>query len=388
MRKLALFFFGVTIALLVAAGLVVLSSASLTSGVRHYGDAYFFIKRQIVYLVIGVLLAAVVSAVDYRIWREHLWLNWAFFIVIFLALLAVFTPLGLKVNGSFRWIKLGPVNFQPAEFAKLSVVLLIAAWMDRIGYKVETLSKGFVVPMLIVTAAVTPIFRQPDFGSVMVVGMASGVVLCAAGTRWRYLLLLCLGGGGTLVYKVMHNANRMARIAAWLGVKIDVGTDVTDAAAANATHQAHMALVALKNGGLWGVGLGQSMQKQYYLPEAHTDFIFAIGAEELGLLFTLFTVILFLAFFALSLYIAIKASDRFGRYLVVGMAFLVFFQAMFNLGVVCEAAPTKGMALPFFSYGGTNLLGAFFAVGTILSVGIHSYREKKHALMRKVFTRS
>ena len=162
---------------------------------------------------------------------------------------------------------------------------------------------------------------------------------------------------------------------------------VTTANMDAAAYQAHMALVAIKNGGILGVGLGKSMQKQYYLPECHTDFIFAVGAEELGLFFSIAVVVLFLVFFCISVYIARNASDRFGRFLVIGMAFIVFFQAVFNLGVVCEALPTKGMALPFFSYGGTNLLSAFFAVGTILSVGIHSYRDKKRILARSVLTR-
>ena len=129
------------------------------------------------------------------------------------------------------------------------------------------------------------------------------------------------------------------------------------------------------------------MQKHHYLPEAHTDFIFAVGAEELGIVFTVAVIFLFAAFFALSVHIARKSSDRFGRLLVMGMSFIVFFQAMFNLGVVCEAFPTKGMALPFFSYGGTNLLSAFFAVGTILSVGIHSGADRKKHLPRKVLSR-
>ena len=124
------------------------------------------------------------------------------------------------------------------------------------------------------------------------------------------------------------------------------------------------------------------MQKHYYLPEAHTDFIFAIGAEELGLPFSIATIARFVLFFALAVYIASKASDRLGRFLVIGMSFIIFFQAMFNIGVVCKALPTKGMALPFFSYGGTNVMSAFFAIGTILSVGIHSYRDTKRVLLR------
>jgi cell division protein FtsW len=194
-------------------------------------------------------------------------------------------------------------------------------------------------------------------------------------------------GGGVLVYKVATNANRMARIAAFAGIKLDVGAEVMDAATERAAYQAHQALVAIGNGGLLGVGLNQSMQKHYYLPEAHTDFIFAIGAEELGLVFSAVVVLLFVAFFALAVYIARTATDRLGRFLAMGMAFIIFFQAMFNIGVVCEALPTKGMALPFFSYGGTNMVSAFFAVGTILSVGIRSLNDSKRSLARKVLMR-
>ena len=206
-----------------------------------------------------------------------------------------------------------------------------------------------------------------------------------AGVRILHMLPLFAAGFAAVAYRVCTNANRMARIAAFFGVKIEVGgTEVLDEAAKRAAYQSEQALVALKNGGITGVGLGESMQKHFYLPEAHTDFIFAVGGEELGLVFSIGVLLLFAAFFALAIYIAKKSADRLGRYLAFGMAFLVFFQAVFNLGVVCKALPTKGMALPFFSYGGTNMLSTFFAVGTILSVGIHSLRDKKRELLRKV----
>jgi cell division protein FtsW len=232
-----------------------------------------------------------------------------------------------------------------------------------------------------------PILIEPDFGSVMVVGLVGFLVMLVSGTRLLHMAPFAVAGAGVVAYRVLTNANRMARMAAFFGIKLDVGAEVLDAAAERAAYQANMALAAIGNGGIWGVGLGESMQKQLYLPEAHTDFVFAVGAEELGLPFSVGVLLLFAAFFAISVYIARNASDRFGRFLVAGMAFIIFFQAMFNIGVVCKALPTKGMALPFFSYGGTNLLCSFFAVGTILSVGIHAYRDKKHQLARKVLSR-
>ncbi|MBR2837543.1 MAG: cell division protein FtsW [Kiritimatiellae bacterium] len=387
MRKSALLAFGLVVTALVLLGLVVLSSASQVNATRyHGGDAYFFMRRQFEYLAVGVVLAVVVAISDYRRWRDVPWLAWAFYAVVLVLLVVVFKF--KAINGAHRWINLGPVRLQPSEFAKLAVVIVVAVWQDRAGYRVELFRRGAFWPAVMIGILAVPILLEPDFGSVMVVGLAGFLVMFVAGTRFLHLLPFFLAGVGVVAYRVLMNPNRMARIAAFLGIKINVGAEVVDAAAERAAYQVNMALAAIGNGGLWGVGLGESMQKQWYLPEAHTDFVFAIGAEELGIVFSVGVVLLFVAFFALSVYIARKASDRFGRFLVIGMAFIIFFQAMFNIGVVCKALPTKGMALPFFSYGGTNLLSAFFAVGTILSVGIHSYRDRKHMLARKVLMRA
>ena len=385
MRKSALFWFGLVVTALVALGLVVLSSASEANAMRLHGDPYFFIKRQFSYLVVGLVLATVVALFDYRKWRDYPFLAWTFFAVVMILLATVFKfP---AINGSHRWINLGPIRLQPSELAKLLTVILLSVWMDKSGWRVELFRRGALWPAMLIGVIAAPVLLEPDFGSVMVIGLVGFLVMFVAGTRFCHLLPFLLAGGGVVIAKVVSNANRMARMAAFFGFKIDIGAEVVDEAAKRAAYQAEQALAAIGNADIWGVGLGESMQKHFYLPEAHTDFIFAVGAEELGIVFSVSVVLLFVAFFALSVYIARKAADRFGRFLVVGMAFIIFFQAMFNLGVVCKALPTKGMALPFFSYGGTNLLSAFFAVGTILSVGIHSYREKKHALMRKVFMR-
>jgi cell division protein FtsW len=386
-RKSALFWFGLVVTVLVALGLVVLSSASEANAVRlHHGDAYHYIKNQFMFFGVGLAIAAGAALFDYRNWRDHVWLAWLGFAVVLVLLFCVF---GFKAtNGSQRWIHLGPVRLQPSEFAKLMTVILLSAWLDRLGWKVELFKKGALVPAILIGCFVGPILLEPDFGSVMVVSLVGFLMMFVAGTRVLHLLPFLAGGVAVFVYKVSTNANRMARIAAYLGISLEgSGAQVSDAAAERAAYQANQALAAIGNSNVWGAGLGESMQKYLYLPEAHTDFVFAVGAEELGIVFSVGVVLLFVAFFALSVYIARKASDRFGRFLVVGMATIVFFQAMFNIGVVCKALPTKGMALPFFSYGGTNLLSTFFAVGTILSVGIHSYRDRKRAFLKKVVVR-
>jgi len=365
-RKSALFWFGLVVTTLVALGLVVLSSASEANAVRLHNDAYFFMKRQFAYLVVGLVLASGIALFDYRKWRDYEFLTWLFFAVVLMLLAAVF---GFRaINGSHRWIVLGPLRLQPSEFAKLLTVILLSVWLDKSGWRVELFRRGALWPAVLVGVIALPVLLEPDFGSVMVIGLVGFLMMFVAGTRFLHMLPFALLGVGIVVFKVLTNANRVARL-------FDE----------NKQYQVNMALAAIGNSDIWGAGLGESMQKHLYLPEAHTDFVFAVGAEELGIVFSVSVVLLFVAFLFLAVYIARHAADRFGRFLVIGMTFIIFFQAMFNLGVVCKALPTKGMALPFFSYGGTNLLSAFFAVGTILSVGIHSYRDKKHALMRKVF---
>ena len=369
MRKSALFWFGLVVTALVALGLVVLSSASEANAMRlHHGDAYYFIKRQFIYLGVGVVLAVAVSTFDYHKWRDWEFLSWIFFAVVMVLLVAVF---GFRaINGSHRWIAVGPIRIQPSELAKLLTVIVVSVWLDKASWKVELFMRGAFGPATLIGIIALPVLLEPDFGSVMVIGSVGFLLMFVGGTRILHMIPFAVCGVGIVVFKILTNANRVARL-------FDESKE----------YQVKMALAAIANADIWGAGLGESMQKHLYLPEAHTDFVFAVGAEELGIVFSVATVLLFLAFFALSVYIARKAQDRFGRFLVIGMTFIIFFQAMFNVGVVCKALPTKGMALPFFSYGGTNLMSAFFAVGTILSVGIHSYREKKHALMRKVFTR-
>lgn len=382
MRKSALVAFGLVVTLIVALGLVVLSTASEANGVRLHQDAYFFVKRQFAYLGVGIFIAVLAALFDYHKWREYPILTWGFFAVVCVLLLMVFPQLGGRaINGSYRWINLGFINIQPSEFAKLASVIVLSVWLDRVGWRVEKFTRGALVSVLLLACLVVPVVLEPDFGSTMVIALAGGLVMVMAGIRFLHMLPFAALGCVGFLGLVLTNANRMARIASFFGKKIAVGVEVADAAAVRATHQATQALVAIGNGGLSGVGLNQSMQKHYYLPEAHTDFIFAIGAEEMGLGFSVLVLCLFIAFFALSVYIARKAADRFGRLLVMGMSFIIFFQAIFNIGVVCKALPTKGMALPFFSYGGTNMMSAFFAIGTIISVGLHASNDRK----RKAF---
>ena len=371
-----MYLLGLTVAALVAVGLIVLCSASGTNAARlHGGNVYFFVERQFAYLAVGLAVATALAFFDYHKWRENLAFTAFFYLVVVVLLGLVF--LFPAVNGSQRWINLGPIRLQPSELAKLATVIVLGVYLDRIGWRVELFGRGMALSVALVAPLALLVLLEPDFGSVMVIGVAAALLMFLAGVRLSHLLLAGLGAGALFAFKLLTNANRMGRLAAFWGAG-----DVDNPAA----YQVAMARVALQRGGLWGVGYMQSMQKHGYLPEAHTDFVFAVGAEEFGVVFTIGVLVLFTLFFILSVYIAHHAADRFGRFLAYGMAFIIFFQACFNIGVVCEALPTKGMALPFFSYGGTNLVSAFFAVGVILSVGIHSASDVKRRVKRMAKT--
>lgn len=377
MRKSALYVLGLVVALLVALGLIVLFSAGEVRALR-YGDRFFFIKRQVAFIGAGVLALVAVASFDYHHWRNRWGVTAVLFGLVFLALLFVF--FFRPINGSHRWILLGPISFQPAEFAKLFSVLAVSVWLDRFAVKVENFQEGAFYPVAIIGAMALPVFFQPDFGSVMVIGVAGFMLMFVAGTKLLHMAPFFVVGVGVFVWKVLSTPNRMARLMAFTGNYVEGA----ESAAANASHQSEMSIAAIKRGGLFGVGLLRSMQKQNYLPEAWTDFIFAVGAEEMGLVFSVSVILIFVVLFFLCLHIARHASDRFGQLLVLGMTFLIFFPAMFNIGVVCGVLPTKGMALPFFSYGGTHILASFVALGIIFSVGIHSLKDKKRAFLRKI----
>ncbi len=372
MRKTPLYILGLIVAALVALGLIVLCSASGANAARlHHGNVYFFMQRQFAYLAVGIVVAALFAMFDYHKWRDNYVLTIFFYIAVIGLLWTVF--LFPAINGSQRWISLGPIRLQPSELAKLATVIALGVYLDQLGWRVELFTRGAIGSAVIVGLLILPVILEPDFGSVMVILVTAGLIMLLSGVRLLHLFSVGAIGVALFVVKLLTNSNRMGRIAAFLG------GDGTDNPAA---YQVAMARVALQRGGLLGVGYMQSMQKHGYLPEAHTDFIFAVGAEEFGIAFTIVVLVLFILFFILSLYIAHHAADRFGRFLAYGMAFIIFFQATFNLGVVCEALPTKGMALPFFSYGGTNLVSAFMAVGIILSVGIHSVKDVKRRVKR------
>ena len=388
---------GLSVLALVAIGFVVLSSAGGPVGLRTPPsfDQYHFVKQQAKWLVLSLPLLFSAMFFDYRNWRKYPWLTVAMYIAVIIALCAVF---GFRpVNGSRRWLMFGPVRVQPSEFAKVALVIALSVFLDKIGWRIELFRKGACLALAVVALPMALAVAEPDFGSTMVLGLTGGVLMVVAGMRVRHMLMI--GGAGFLGVGslLLSNANRMRRIAAWLpeGVKSllsqwcpwlgDLTVSTEDAIEAN--HQLNQALVAIRKGGEMGVGFGNSMQKQMYLPENHTDFIFAIGAEEWGIVFSLLLLALFVTVFVCGIVISAKACDRLGKLVAFGVTFLIFFQAMFNMGVVTGLLPTKGLALPFISYGGTNLMSAFISIGILMNVSRQSdlQRLREKSKMSAVF---
>lgn len=376
-----------TVVALLGLGIVVLATASAVRAQGLYADPHFFVRRQLIWLGLAAVTVFLVNRFDYHWWRGTPLLTVGFSLLVVLALLLVFVPgIGGKVKGSYRWLNLGPLRMQPSEFAKILTVIAVSVWMDRIGWRVRQFTKGAFLPGCGLALLAGLLVMEPDFGSTLVVCVAGGALMYVAGTRVVYLLLfggLGLAGVGAFL---ITNANRMRRLAAWLPEALRLMIERwlppghTEEGASAARYQLEQAILAFKNGGPSGVGFTQSIQKYNYLPEAHTDFIFAIGGEELGLAFSLFVVVAYAVILFCGIRIALRASDRLGRMLAFGMTLLLVFQAAFNIGVVTGCLPTKGLALPFMSYGGTNLITALFAVGTLLNVGRHVdvFDERMH----------
>jgi cell division protein FtsW len=360
---------------LVTLGVVMLASTSQVQGEAMYRDANFFLKRQVIALVVGFLGAALAARIPYRYWQP---LAPVLAVLSVILLIMAVTPgVGVSVKGSSRWLRFGPVNIQPSELAKLSSILLLAWWMSRMQRRAHEFKMGLVVPLALLGTIAGLIFIEPDFGTTLLTGVVGMGILFVGGTRLGYLAIAAVGGGSVFLLAILQNEERMRRIFAFLN---------PDKYAQDEAFQLLNAIYAFVVGGGTGVGLGGSLQKQFYLPEAHTDFIFAIVGEELGLGASIGVVLLFLGFFICGLLVSLRASDTFGRLVAFGITAMITLQAAINIGVVTGCLPTKGLPLPFISFGGTSIAITLTMVGILINIALHSgdgarvIRDRAHEL--------
>ena len=371
-RKSAYFLFIAVLGMLVI-GIVMLFSTSAFAKDSH-GDMYFFVKRQAVWLGVGFGVCAAAAMMDYHFWLRTWWI---WFGLALVALAFCFVPhFGMRINGSRRWVNLGPASFQPSEVAKVAAIFFLAAWFGAREKESGRLLQGFVIPFAIISSALVLIVMEVDLGTTALIGATMFVVMFVAGTHPALLGLLSLGGLGGILFVATHMSERMGRLAAFMDperFKDDAGL------------QQMQALIAWGSGGMEGLGLGNGRQKMLYLPYAHTDFIFPMIGEELGLRISLLVVFLFVVIIVCGLMIALHAKDRPGLLLGCGIVSLLGLQAAVNIGVTTSLLPNKGLPLPFVSYGGSNLAACLFCVGILLNIyrqGVLEPAKKKAATIR------
>lgn len=341
---------------LVVLGLIMLASTSVW--VESEDSKYSHLIKQARWTAIGVVLASIVASIDYRLFKKHAKLIFIFSVL----LLALCYIPGIKhtVNGETRWIKV-PVlgQFQPSEVSKLGVIIALGSYLAHFQSETRTFKKGFIIPGILVVVPVALIFFEKDMGTAVGLAAACFAILYIAGTRARYLVFSAVGGMTALVLAVWTNANRWDRITSF--------TDM-EANKLGAALQQWRSKLAFSNGGIDGLGLGNGAEKHGYLPFAHTDFIFPMIGEELGLWFTLGTVFCFVIIAVYGIGVAIYASETFGRLLAIGVTGLVVIPGMMNIGVTTGLLPNTGLPLPFVSYGGTNLVFTLVAIGLLVSI--------------------
>jgi cell division protein FtsW len=351
------------VAALLALGLVMLYSASMTQVGAHY------LMLQLIWCALGFALCVAATALDYQLLKKA---ALPLFIFALVLLVAVLLPLphGItkNINGAHRWFILPGMRLQPSEFAKLALIIMLAWYGDHCQRLMQTWKRGVVMPGLLIAAVLGLIFIEPDRGTTILLAAVSGSMLLVAGVRWMHVLIPAAVGVAGLAVSIMHDPMRMRRIFSWWNLeqhKDGVG------------YQAYQAMIALGSGGWSGLGLGNGRQKLGFVPEHHTDFIFSIIGEELGLIATLAVIVAFVVIAICGIYIALRSRDTFGSLLALGITLLISLQAAINIGVVTSALPNKGLPLPFISYGGSNLLAMFVGVGILFSVARQAPAREK-----------
>ena len=355
----------ITIAALMLLGLMMVLSASFVSLIHNDGSPFAFLNKQLLWAAIGVAAFATFAKLDYRKLR-----GWGYFGIagVVILLLAVLIPgIGSTVGGSSRWIVLGPISIQPSELAKIALILFIADVFSRKDPKAVQQLSHTVLPVIpVVGLLALLVMLQPDMGTTMVIGVIGFGLLFLSGAPLRYILTM--GGAGTALAAFMALAEpyRRARVTAFMNPWADP---------LNTGYQTIQSLIAMGSGGFFGVGIGASRQKWLYVPNAHTDFIFAILGEELGLFGTLMVLGMFAFLTYLGIRIARQAPDRFGMYIAAGITLWVSFQALVNIGAVTASLPITGVPLPLVSFGGSSLVVTLIGMGILTNIAKQSVRK-------------
>jgi cell division protein FtsW len=352
--------FGAMIVLL-SVGIVMVYSASAIMATERFHDPYFFLKKQLLWALLGSACLLLALRTDYRRLEQ---LQWPILIVAAaLLVLVLVPPFAQPINGTRRWLRVGPVSFQPAELAKLALVVYLAAYLARRREGLRDFWRGFVPPLAIAVVFALLVLAQPDLGNCLTLIMVTFGLLYMAGVRLRHLVLVLAPALPLLTLAIWMAPYRLRRITTFLDPWADQR---------GGGFQIIQSWLALGSGGLFGRGIGESRQKLFYLPESHTDFIFAVIGEELGFVGALGLLALFVVLIWRGLRVGVRAPDAFGAYLALGITVLIATQTLVNIGVVTGSLPTKGLPLPFVSFGGSALLMTMLSTGVLLNISQHA----------------
>lgn len=344
---------GVAVVALTLFGLLVLFSSTL--GFRE--DSYFFIKRQLIWTVVAFGVGAFAYMINLESIRRLIWIG---VVIAILFQVAVLIPgIGVEVNGARRWIDLGFMRLQASELAKLGIVFGLAHYLGSYTRHISSFWRGFVLPFGLLGVFCGLIILQPDFGTTAVCGVVGASMLFIAGVRWRFLIPTALAALAGFAFMVWQDPVRLRRITTFIDAEAHRG---------DGTYQLWQGMLAFVSGGVWGVGPGQGRQQMSYLPEAHTDFIFSMVGEEYGMIATLGVLVAFLFIFLVMVRNLSRCPNLYLSMLFLGCGMFVTLQAVINIGVVTGCLPTKGLSLPFISYGGSNLVLMFFLSGIMMNI--------------------
>jgi cell division protein FtsW len=361
MYKQSAYILVLAVAALVTIGLVMLYSTGAFAPDSH-GDQFNFLKRQSIWLGIGFIFSIVFALVDYH-WLQRSWYILFPAALVLLALCFV-RPIGMRVNGSWRWIHVGSITFQASELAKLAAIIFIAWWFSKFETKCKGFLIGLLCPIAVIAIPLALIVLETDLGTTLLIGGVVFLMMFVAGASPKFLGPLILAGVAAVLIIAWHISERQGRLLAFLH---------PDQYQEREGHQQWMGLIAFGSGGVEGLGLGNGRQKMLYLPYAHTDFIFPVIGEELGLRVTLVIVFCYLLIATSGILIALNAKDRFGTLLGFGCTAILGLQAAINIGVTTSMLPNKGLPLPFISYGGSNLFFCLVCIGILINI----YRQGK-----------
>ena len=342
---------------LVGIGIVMVYSASSAIAMKKFGSDYYFLKKQAVFAVIGICALVACRHIPYTVYRPLAYPLLALSILLLAAVL--FSPFGVTAGGSSRWLRLGPIRFQPSEFARLALIVYLAYSMERKADRIGEFSIGFLPHVVVLGVLSALVLKQPDFGSAAILAFLTWLMMFVGGVKLTYLLSSCVLGVVAGAFIITHAGYRARRLMSFL----DPWQYSSDAG-----YQIVHSLMAFGSGGWWGAGIGNGVQKLFYLPEPHTDFIFSVIGEELGVAGVLLIILLYLLIVWKGIRIARHAPDLFGCFLAVGLTAALALQICINMGVTLALLPPKGLTLPFLSYGGTSLVINMAAIGILMNI--------------------